>query len=87
MKVVIAILAIFAIIGIAAANGWLTMTSDSNRTTIQIDKAEIQRDANAAAEDVKEAAEEVGDQIHDLGKPTDRSSEQPEVVEPTQVPN
>lgn len=92
MKLVIAVLAIIAMLGIALANGWLTLSNDSNQTTIQINKAEIQRDADAAAEDVKEAAEEVGDQINNLGKPTeepvpDGVAEQPRAIEPTEVPN
>lgn len=86
MKLVIAVLAIIAIIGIASANGWLTVSNDSNQTTIQINKDEIQRDADAAAEDIKDTAEEVGDQINNLGKPMEepvrnRGAEQPDAIE------
>ncbi len=93
MKIVIAVLAIVAIIGIASANGWLTVSNDSNQTTIQINKDEIQRDADAAAEDIQDTAEEVGDQINNnLGKPIKEpvpngSAEHPDVIEPTEVPN
>lgn len=92
MKVVITLLAIFAIIGIASANGWLVINSDSNQTTIQIDKSEIKRDAAATAESVKEAADEVGEELNDVGRSAtnavpDGTPERIETVEPSQAPN